>query len=484
MQIADRRRHPLQLRLNHKVAAIVCVVVVVLWVAAPGNPAPPQSTSVVTEGEPTVTPISKAPSATLGSVKNKVKLVSKAYPLVETECSSDHVTVVSNVQLSSDALNDIAANRPYPKGRGDACSKTRFLVVNTHTYGRHHNQLQEIINTVVWAHKLNRTAVIPWFRYDHQWIDPRTFYDFNELRNRYCLIYHDELPSAVQIASGKSGPLTTRCLGQGFADLPLKRMLGKLVYPCRKGSLTIPSHYTTRFGFNTTQAFINDHVAPATEGLLVVSGQVGFFMRPGLLEVAAAFKWLLPSQQVKAALKEQQQRLFSSSRLSLGVHSRSREKECFKEQQFDKEDGGEWLANLTDYHWDALATQCKLTTTHMDTILHSMCLVDSSTPHIILASDGQNPSFEAALVEKGALRTAPIPGLLGLAVDYFILSQCNLFTGNQLSSITQNVCYRRLGNGLSCNGVITEYLRYHARPILMPSSPDRAGDNSNEVIAD
>ena len=50
-----------------------------------------------------------------------------------------------------------------------------------------------------------------------------------------------------------------------------------------------------------------------TTQLLATAGvfAVGFFMRPGLLEVAAAFKWLLPSQQVKAALKEQQQRLFS-----------------------------------------------------------------------------------------------------------------------------------------------------------------------------
>jgi hypothetical protein len=90
-------------------------------------------------------------------------------------------------------------------------------------------------------------------------------------------------------------------------------------------------------------------------------------------------------------------------------------------------------------------------------------------PQMVLASDGQNPVFDKSLTSSlGALRTAPIPGLLGLALDYFILTQSNLFTGNQLSSVSQNVFLHRLGNGLPCNGVVPQYLLYHARPLILP----------------
>ncbi|CUG87096.1 Hypothetical protein, putative [Bodo saltans] len=45
----------------------------------------------------------------------------------------------------------------------------KYLFVNTHTYGRHHNQLQEMMHLAAWAQRLGRTAVLGWFRFSRRW---------------------------------------------------------------------------------------------------------------------------------------------------------------------------------------------------------------------------------------------------------------------------------------------------------------------------
>lgn len=50
-----------------------------------------------------------------------------------------------------------------------------------------------------------------------------------------------------------------------------------------------------------------------------------------------------------------------------------------------------------------------------------------------------------------------ISSLHSLTVDYFVLTRSRYFRGNVLSSVSQNTCFRRLGNGLPCHGVFPGY---------------------------
>ena len=313
------------MRQRNRLFFVACVALVTIWMMLGGEEGPdypphshpPPEDHTPKRTAPIHTPVSsprtELPTTTTRRVEAMHSISRESLgPLAEVVCTPhDNNNTASPLALSSVTLSEVALARItrgelYPKLTGTTCSSDRFLLVNTHTYGRHHNQLQEIMNTILWAHKLNRTAVVGWFRNDYKWVDPRDFYDFSEIEQRYCVVFHDALPAAIQRAIGSENRLlSSRCLGQGFSDLPLKKMLKGLAHPCPNGSLTIPAQYTSRFGLNVTQGFFSDFVVPASDGLLVIGGQVGFFMRAGLLESAAAFKWLRPSIRVKAALGEQ-----------------------------------------------------------------------------------------------------------------------------------------------------------------------------------
>jgi hypothetical protein len=136
-----------------------------------------------------------------------------------------------------------------------------------------------------------------------------------------------------------------------------------------------------------------------------------------------------------------------------------------KELAESRADGGAWLADVRPSDWEVVSTQCAITVDHVHSLMASLRL---SIDHqlMFVASDHQNLALEKALQLKGAVMQEKGDGLRALTVDFFLLQEAEYFTGNQLSSVTQNVCFMRLGRGRGCHGFIPSFSRYHSRPVM------------------
>lgn len=341
----------------------------------------------------------------------------------------------------------------------------RFLFVNTHTYGRHHNQLQEMMNLAVWAKKLGRTAVLGWFRYNHAWTFATEYYNFSRIMQSYCLITPQQMMEKIAKNASLSARQkhTASCFGQKLEDTPLKRYV-RGAFKCTMAP-NVPAHYNTREGLRVTREFF-ERIKKVDEPLLVVSGQLGFFLRGGIAEFAAIFGLLEPSESIRATVQAVQAAKKLPPSTYFGIHLRQRENECMKEVVQSREDGGSsYLASMSTDDWRVVERQCQLTIEHIKDIMTSLDLIMDHQP-MFLGSDHQNVKLEKALVAAGAVMYEEHDsGLKALAVDFFLLSGGRYFTGNQLSSVTQNICFRRLGRGQECNGFIPVYSRYHARNV-------------------
>jgi hypothetical protein len=351
------------------------------------------------------------------------------------------------------------------------CPK-RWIFVNTHTFGRHHNQLQEFMNLIAWSERLQRTVVLGWFRHNHKWSDPSEFYNFSAIAERYCVVSPQQFQQ--QLKSTGAEKVVAQCYGQRVEDTPLKRFGVKCsMVP------GIGAHYNVRHGMNIT-AGIFQKLVENQSPFIVVSGQIAFFLRPGLRTYAEIFSLLQPSDEILEEVRQFSRRaLWSTSGNKplpyFGVHLRQREKECMKEVHESFEDGMRELGHLTASDRTVIATQCAMTVAHVKSLQQSLGFVPSSTSVdgvVFLASDHENMVLEKALVDAGAImysggkyHTKELGGLKGLAVDFFLLVEGAYFTGNQLSSVTQNVCYMRLGRGKPCHGFIREFTLYHARSV-------------------
>eukprot|EP00758_Cryptobia_borreli_P010103 Tbor_TRINITY_DN5537_c0_g1::TRINITY_DN5537_c0_g1_i2::g.13577::m.13577 len=499
----------------------------------------------------------------------------------------------------------------------------RYVIANTHTYGRHHNQLQEIMNVIIWANKMERTAIIGWFRYDHKWIDPRTLYDFSLILENYCAVFPEVMrdrllrglsdnTSTTSFSPAANGPITnhtttfntntnsspdhqsqktyiSQCLGQGYRDMPLYKYLAGVPIQRCPGEKTnapggIPPYFSTRNGTSMAREFFLKYVGIPSESngspvpdLLVLSGQMSFFIRGGLERTAAIYRLLKPSAMIMGLINdvyEQHNILYTvssngdnsssgssqsnrrdlavgdvQSKMSLGItppvvrshqmpmpsslstrknngmfgiHARRREKMCRTEVEYEREDSRPYLSNLStqaipgsdegkgklhcnndiidkntknnttssdrcvrivpvdlqSYHWDVLATQCFITIKHVMKVIKDTIPSSTSSLRVFLATDGQDPKFDNemkisynAVVINGSVNSSKkgqqrVEGITALAVDFFILAESLYFTGNQMSSVTQNVCFIRLGRGLSCDGYIPYLTQYLSRSIF------------------
>ena len=339
------------------------------------------------------------------------------------------------------------------KLRGD-CPK-RYLFANTHTFGRHHNQLQEIMNVIMWARRLNRTAVLGWFRWSHRWVDPSVLYDFSKISSEYCVISAETLRVQLPREERSNG----LCFGQGVDDTPLRHAL-----KCRMAP-DVPAHYNARFGAETTKAHFFPKVVKAKETFVGLSGEIAFFMRVGLEAAAAIYGLLRPSAAVQKELAAFTQSAFQGDRSYFALHLRMRERDCLVELRHAFTVVG---ASLSSSERRVLETQCSVTVQYVRDTMKSVG-VTLGGAKFFLASDHQNATLEKALVEAGAVvykgSGTASGALTDLAVDFFAMVQAKFFTGNQLSSISQNACFVRLGRGSACHGVVESFAREQSRDI-------------------
>ena len=262
----------------------------------------------------------------------------------------------------------------------------------------------------------------------------------------------------------------------------------------------IPAHYDSRYGVTSTAhmlSLILSHRSVREAAFLSFSGELAFFMRPGLLEAVATTMRVTPqraSVDEAVAFATKQGLKFSGSDRSnpdgpqagqpyLALHLRQRENECMKEMKHTWADAtSEDLAfAIPPEARKTIEGHCAYTAAQF-TALHAAVTggrhrtvgSHGSTLRYFLASDHQNQALERDLVSKGAVMydggkfTTQEKGngaLQGLGVDFYLLLRAAAFTGNQLSSISQNACFWRLGHGLGCDGFYADFTLHHARSV-------------------
>eukprot|EP00760_Papus_ankaliazontas_P015678 PhM_4_TR16661/c0_g1_i1/m.37537 len=340
----------------------------------------------------------------------------------------------------------------------------KFLHVNTHTYGRHHNQLQEFVNALAWSQHLGRTYVLGYFRHNHKWADPREFYDFSQWKKHYCFLYPDEFIAIVRRQRSAGVTFRGDCYGQEFQDTPI----GKATKIKCKLRPEAPKHYSTRKGLSIT-SYHFPSIAASTADLLNLSGQFGFFIRPGLEKLAHAFGLLRPSTDVAEEINAFRAKHLPHDKKYLALHLRHREGVCHQEMRDVMSD----LKLRDAEERSILMKQCTMPVEYVDRVVERYLDLPAPPKTVVfLASDHQNMTAEDLLVKrlharryKGRFPTKELGGLKGLAVDFFLLTEAEWFVMNQQSSISQNACYVRLGRGKACHGVVPSVLELFARNV-------------------
>eukprot|EP01064_Diplonema_japonicum_P023013 TRINITY_DN3340_c2_g1_i2.p1 TRINITY_DN3340_c2_g1~~TRINITY_DN3340_c2_g1_i2.p1 ORF type:complete len:455 (+),score=74.17 TRINITY_DN3340_c2_g1_i2:97-1461(+) len=315
----------------------------------------------------------------------------------------------------------------------------KYLTVNTHTWGRHHNQLQSVVHGILMAHLLNRTFVLGHFRHAKAWHDVRSFYSFEELGRYFCI---KDAASAQLLHERSVG-----CFGQDIHDMPLGKQNHlkcdpKALFP---KSFPIP-------GFKTTIETAIPKLRAAQQRLINLSGELAFFLRPGLRFMAMGYGLLRPSKEVQEEVDRFSKATYGEGQDYIAIHLRYREGTCSAEIETDFVKN----FNISPKLLGELHAQCKVNFTYTSVTLRNVLGISSTgDPNILpypafLASDHQNKAAEMDLLTKGAVfysgkyHTEEIGGLHGLATDYFLLRKGSVFIGNSASSVSQNTCFARL----------------------------------------
>lgn len=334
----------------------------------------------------------------------------------------------------------------------------RYVFVNPEGFGGHHKQLQQLLNIAIWARKIGRTAVLGWFRRGDEWISATEYYDFTRVIDSYCVVTPQQM--LERIAANLDVPLrqSASCFGQNFEDTPLTRYV-RGAFECAMA----PSVPSLRHGDDhLTQQLLN-RVKAVNETLLVVGGELAYAIRGGIGEYAAIFGLLEPSAAIRSTV--QSIRTSKISPLYVGISLRG-ENSCLQiVAQRRKEEGGRLLASVSSNAWRLLEQQCELT---LEDIERFMAIVNIRFDHqsTFVGSKYVDAKVETALKELGAVTNDELDiSFESLAADFFLLSGGKYFFGNQLTSIAQNACYRRLGRGLSCDGMVPLFSRYLARNV-------------------
>ncbi|CAG9581808.1 phosphoglycan beta 1,2 arabinosyltransferase,(SCA like) [Leishmania major strain Friedlin] len=112
------------------------------------------------------------------------------------------------MRFARDAAQTTESSLPLTS---DLRCPTYFLTVNIGRFGRHHNQLQEILNGISLARRSNRTFILPSFvpalYMTYLKLNPELLYGWNSLRRngRYCVLSYAEARPILQHLRERDG---------------------------------------------------------------------------------------------------------------------------------------------------------------------------------------------------------------------------------------------------------------------------------------
>eukprot|EP01059_Diplonema_ambulator_P014631 TRINITY_DN25560_c0_g1_i2.p1 TRINITY_DN25560_c0_g1~~TRINITY_DN25560_c0_g1_i2.p1 ORF type:complete len:349 (+),score=46.55 TRINITY_DN25560_c0_g1_i2:100-1047(+) len=209
-------------------------------------------------------------------------------------------------------LRDV--NKPCPD---------KYLTVNTHTWGRHHNQLQSVIHGLLMARLLGRTFILGHFRHAKAWHDVRDFYSFEELGRYFCIA------EMADVAAKLKHEKSIACFGQDIHDMPIGKHLHLKCDP--------KAHFPKSFpipGFKTVIQDVVPKLAAAAHRIINLSGELAFFLRPGLPYMAVGYGLLRPSAAVRDEVQRFTEATFKGQDY-IAIHLRYREGTCAAEIETD-----------------------------------------------------------------------------------------------------------------------------------------------------
>eukprot|EP00755_Sulcionema_specki_P001079 Sspe_Gene.25880::Locus_10507_Transcript_1_1_Confidence_1.000_Length_1479::g.25880::m.25880 len=327
-----------------------------------------------------------------------------------------------------------------PPPRPETCP-SRFVTVNTHTWGRHHNQLQSTIHAILTAHLLNRTFIIGHFRHAKQWHEATELYGFSRLSKHFCIV--DAQTAHRMLGTDRS----ITCFGQHIHDTPVGKRLG---LRCRSLHHSVPKNFALSVFREVVRNALPSLVASSSR-VINLSGQLAFYLRPGLRMLSQGYGLLEPAPEVAAEVARFQREGLGGAEY-LAIHLRYREGTCVAEihEEFTKS------FNISDRLMGELIEQCTINFGYVRRVLHDSlgAAADGLSTRFpyptFLASDHQNKSAEQDFLSRGAVfysgryHTKEIGGLKGLSTDYFLMRGGHAFVGNSASSVSQDTCFGRL----------------------------------------
>jgi hypothetical protein len=393
----------------------------------------------------------------------------------------------------------------------------KFLYFGNH-WGRHFNQMTSFVAALVLARTLNRTLIVPPLVFEkkrvhvHDLYDARRIYD-NPLHpdgSPFCAVTEDEFNALErQRIKRETGLSDNGNIGDGAmaVDAACITMRGIKQHPQLPRGFTFKCVEEPFIKFKKNLTLFFETVGHSTSRLLTIP--LAIYYAQALPEevvrcpwrliaphpaIATAVAMLIASPAGSAGDK-------ASPLVTIGVHLRALEGSCHSRQQ---------QYNSHDNKAQGLEQQCTMTHAYVLQVAASALssryphLVDSSNGQLVaganvvsvVADDGQQPDRAAALAKalphgvrtQQAISSSPmkqyldqlrqgpavaetsrgvqapynlahhqfhtVPAALPILLDFWTLANVTVFVGNQVSTLSMNVCRYRRAVGLLCDNFV------------------------------
>eukprot|EP01062_Namystynia_karyoxenos_P024345 TRINITY_DN19478_c0_g1_i1.p2 TRINITY_DN19478_c0_g1~~TRINITY_DN19478_c0_g1_i1.p2 ORF type:complete len:446 (+),score=161.17 TRINITY_DN19478_c0_g1_i1:99-1436(+) len=308
-----------------------------------------------------------------------------------------------------------------------------YLYYGNMPRSRHSNHLASFVAALALARMLNRTLVVPPFTQDNREWALADLYDTAPLQAAgFCMERESEWTAREKRAKGASDGIAAGCIAmRGIATLPRSAQRS---LRCRQTAM-VERKKELAVNLRAIRSLSRARVltVPLTVYLseLLDAGCVWGLLRPAahLRQAVASFARSLPSK-------------YSA------VHLRGLERSCADRAKKFSPDP------VTRRE---VERQCAMDASYVLPLLRG----SGGGEKFFLADDGQRPQVSAELRAAGGVSySGPLRGLEAALVDFWLLAGAELFIGNQMSTLSVNVCRVRTGQGRPCNN----FVRWLGRP--------------------
>ena len=382
------------------------------------------------------------------------------------------------------------------KARYDRCyhQSNRFFFFGNN-WGRHFNHVTSVVAALVLSRAANRTLILPVFSLEKKIYTMDDLYNVSKLfdirSSPYCVLSEYEFHT-LELESLKSRSDGNVPVAKGAridVEAMCVSMRGIKMHPQKpqKFNFNCVNEVFIKYKKNLTlfyETVVLNTRSPAYRARFLTVPLVIYYAEVLPKEMTSC-PWSLiqPHGVVRKAVD-----VFSGLGATIGIHMRSLEGSCKSR-----------VAGFPLEQRLQLEKQCAPTKEYIEEILsRTSAMVRLQDATVIIADDGQNQSMARSLLaqvprgvrpqdlleprtrspfryreyfttlRKGLIATtghvfpflmnpqsyASIEGFLVVQVDFWLLALSDVFIGNQMSTLSQNVCRWRLANGNICNNFV------------------------------